>query len=41
MRGSRLILFLPLEIGEDQKKDLHIRRCRIFPKNTGEDQQKI
>ena len=40
MRGPRLFLFFPLEIGEDQKKGLHIRRCRVFTENIGEDQEK-
>ena len=37
MRGPRLFPFLPLEIGEDQKKGLYIRRCRFFTKNIDED----
>ena len=41
MRGPRLFLFFPLEIGEDQKKGLHVRRCRLFIENIGEDQRKM
>ena len=39
MRDPRLFLFFPLEIGEDQKKDFHVRRC-VFAENIGEDQKK-
>ena len=40
MRGPRLFPFFPLEIGEDQKKGLHVHRCRVFTENIGEDQRK-
>ena len=28
------------KIGEDQKKTLHVRRCRVFSTNIGEDKKK-
>ena len=37
MRGA----IFPQEIGEDPKKDLHIRRCRAFTENSGEDQKNV
>ena len=37
MRGFRLI---SLEIGEDQKKGLHVRRLLFFPPEIGEGQKK-
>ena len=40
MRGARLLLFFPLEIGEDQKKKVYIRGCRVFTAKIGEDQKK-
>ena len=41
MRGPRPIIFFALKISEDQeKKDFHVRRCRVFTENIGEDQQK-
>ena len=36
MRDPRLFLFFPLKVGEDQKKGLHVRKCRVFT----EDQKK-
>ena len=39
MRGPRLFIFLSLEIGEDQKKGLYVRKC-VFTGNIGEDQKK-
>ena len=36
MRGLRLFPFFCLEIDEDQKNDLHVRRCRVFTENIGD-----
>ena len=36
MRDPRLFLFFPLKVGEDQKKGLHVCKCRVFT----EDQKK-
>ena len=40
MRGPRIFLFFPPKVGKDQKKGLHVRRCRVFTENVGEEQKK-
>ena len=37
----KTISIFPLEIGEDQKKGLRIRRCCAFTVNSGEDQKNV